>query len=46
MYLPFLLNSYIVETRGSGKPADIEFLQKQEELLLENYSLLKLFYLA
>jgi len=38
MYLPFLLNSYQVKSRGTGKPADIEFLQKQEELLLENYS--------
>lgn len=38
MYLPFLLNSYQVECRGTGKPADKEFLQKQEELLLENYS--------
>ncbi|XP_027853547.2 kinetochore protein NDC80 homolog [Aphis gossypii] len=37
MYLPFLLNSYQVESRGSGKPADQEFLKKQEELLLENY---------
>ncbi|XP_050440455.1 kinetochore protein NDC80 homolog [Adelges cooleyi] len=37
MYLPFLLNSYQVETREIKKPADIEFLQKQEDLLLENY---------
>jgi len=37
MYLPFLLNSYQVESRETGKPADSEFLQKQEELLLENY---------
>ncbi|XP_015376348.1 PREDICTED: kinetochore protein NDC80 homolog [Diuraphis noxia] len=37
MYLPFLLNSYQVESRGSNKPADQEFLKKQEELLLENY---------
>jgi len=45
MYLPFLLNTYQVESRGTGKPADQEFLHKQEELLLENYSLLILFYL-
>jgi len=38
MYLPFLLNSYQVESRGTGKQGDNEFLQKQEELLLENYS--------
>ncbi|XP_050522455.1 kinetochore protein NDC80 homolog isoform X2 [Daktulosphaira vitifoliae] len=37
MYLPFLLNSYQVESRGTNKPTDKEFLQKQEELLLENY---------
>lgn len=36
-YLPFLLNSYLIETRGSGKSSDKEYLQKQEELLLENY---------
>lgn len=41
MYLPFLLNSFQVECRGTGKPAEQEFLQKQEELLLENYSSLK-----
>jgi len=40
MYLPFLLNSYQVESRGSSKPTDKEFLKKQEELLLDNYSLL------
>lgn len=38
LYLPFLLNSYQVECRESGKPADQEYLRKQEELLLENYS--------
>lgn len=36
-YLPYLLNSYLIETRDTGKPADIEFLQKQKELMLENY---------
>lgn len=45
MYLPFLLNSYQVESRGSNKPTDQEFLKKQEELLLDNYSVLMLFYL-
>lgn len=38
MYLPFLLNSYQVESRVTGKPAEQEFLQRQEDLLLENYS--------
>ncbi|VVC40485.1 Kinetochore protein Ndc80 [Cinara cedri] len=37
MYFPFLLNSYQVESRGTGKQADQEFLQKQEEFLYENY---------
>lgn len=44
MYMPFLLNSYLVECRETGKQTDQEFLRKQEELLLENYSLLKLYY--
>lgn len=40
MYLPFLLNSYEVECRVTGKQIiDQEFLMKQEEFLLENYSL-------
>lgn len=38
MYFPFLLNSYQIESRGTGKQVDQDFLQKQEEILYENYS--------
>lgn len=41
--MPFLLDSYQVECKETGKPADKEFLQKQEYLLLENYSQLTYF---
>lgn len=41
--MPFLLDSYQVESKETGKPADKEFLQKQEYLLLENYSQLTYF---
>lgn len=38
IYLPFLLNSFVFENKVVLKSADKEFLKKEEELLLENYS--------
>ncbi|KAE9545165.1 hypothetical protein AGLY_000708 [Aphis glycines] len=37
LYLPFLLNVYQIESRGTVKPEIRELLRKQEDLLLENY---------